>query len=227
MFAKPRPKKSILPPAPKKRKASAVEEITFDNTARQEYLTGFHKRKVQRQKHAQEEAVKRAREERIVFRKQIREERRKEVEDHVKTVESMLKESRVAGLGSDEEAESGDSDKSEDEWDGLEDAEPAPALEPVDHEEEYIDEDLYTTVKIEAVSVDRDGLHNKAELEAADEEGEEKDRKKRQGAAGSAASSKKGRNDDPRKKKKKFRYESKLERSLSARKNKARKARPE
>lgn len=71
MFAKPRPKKSTLPPPPKKRKASAVEEITFDNTARQEYLTGFHKRKVQRQKHAQEEAVKRAREERIVFRKQV------------------------------------------------------------------------------------------------------------------------------------------------------------
>lgn len=208
MFAKPRPKKSALPPPLKKRKASAVEEITFDNTARQEYLTGFHKRKVQRQKHAQEEAVKRAREERIVFRKQIREERRKEVEDHVKTIETILKESRVAGLGSDEEAETGDSEKSGDEWGGLEDAEPAPALEPVDHEEEYIDEDLYTTVKVEAVSVDRDGLHNKAELEAADEEGEEEDRKKRQGA-GSAAAGKKGRSDDPKRKKKKFRYEPK------------------
>lgn len=73
MFAKPRPKKSILPTPSKKRKAnhSAVEEIAFDNSARQEYLTGFHKRKVQRQKHAQEEASKRAREERIEFRKQV------------------------------------------------------------------------------------------------------------------------------------------------------------
>ncbi|KUI63934.1 Ribosomal RNA-processing protein 17 [Cytospora mali] len=229
MFAKPRPKKSPLPPPSKKRKATyAVEEITFDNTARQEYLTGFHKRKVQRQKHAQEEAAKRAREERIVFRKQIREERKKEVEDHVKNVEAILKESRVAGLGSDEEeAEEGESDKEDDEWDGIDDAAPAPALEPVDHEEEYIDEDLYTTVKVEAVSVDRDGLHNKAELEAQGEDGEEEDQKKQKGAVGSNAAGKKGRNDEPKRKKKKFRYESKLERSLTNRKNKARKARPE
>lgn len=140
----------------------------------------------------------------------------------------MLKESRVAGLGSDEEPESGDSDKEgDDEWDGLDNAAPAPALEPVDHEEEYIDEDLYTTVKVEAVSVDRDGLHNKAELEAADEEDEEDNRKKWEGASSRAASKKKARFEDQGKKKKKFRYESKLERSLSARKNKARKARPE
>lgn len=73
MFAKPRPKKSLLPPPSKKRKAThTVEEINFDNSARQEYLTGFHKRKVQRQKHAQEEAAKRAREEKIEFRKQVR-----------------------------------------------------------------------------------------------------------------------------------------------------------
>lgn len=74
MFAKPRPKKSPFPPAPsKKRKAAhAIEEITFDNGARAEYLTGFHKRKVQRQKHAQEEAAKKARQERIDLRKQVR-----------------------------------------------------------------------------------------------------------------------------------------------------------
>lgn len=72
MFAKPRPKKSPLPPPPsKKRKVHAIEEISFDNSAREEYLTGFHKRKVQRQKHAQEEAAKRAREERIELRKQV------------------------------------------------------------------------------------------------------------------------------------------------------------
>lgn len=72
-FAKPRPKKSLLPPAPsRKRKAvHAIEEIAFDNSARAEFLTGFHKRKVQRQKHAQEEAAKRAREEKIELRKQV------------------------------------------------------------------------------------------------------------------------------------------------------------
>lgn len=73
MFAKPRPKKSILPPPSKKRKTtSAVEEINFDDDARQEYLTGFHKRKQQRIKHAQEEAVKRARQDKLETRKQVR-----------------------------------------------------------------------------------------------------------------------------------------------------------
>lgn len=71
MFAKPRPKKSPLPPPSKKRKVHAIEEIAFDNSAREEYLTGFHKRKVQRQKHAQEEAARRAREEKIEMRKQV------------------------------------------------------------------------------------------------------------------------------------------------------------
>lgn len=72
MFAKPRPKKSILPPLTKKRKATpAIEEIAFDNDARHEYLTGFHKRKQQRIKNAQEEAAKKARLERIEIRKQV------------------------------------------------------------------------------------------------------------------------------------------------------------
>lgn len=72
-FPKPRPKKSVLPPAPsKKRKAvHAIEEIAFDDGARSEYLSGFHKRKVQRQKHAQKEAAERARQERIVMRKEV------------------------------------------------------------------------------------------------------------------------------------------------------------
>ena len=75
MFARPRPKKSALGggPPPKMRKAAhAVEEIKFDPDARNEYLTGFHKRKVQRTKRAQEEAAKRARQEKIDLRKQVR-----------------------------------------------------------------------------------------------------------------------------------------------------------
>ena len=73
MFAKPRPKKSLLPPPSKRRRTeSAVEEISFDNDARHEYLTGFHKRKQQRIKHAQEEAAKRAHEEKLETRKQVR-----------------------------------------------------------------------------------------------------------------------------------------------------------
>ena len=74
MFAQPRPRKSNLGPAPKKRKTThKIEEITFDKDARTEYLTGFHKRKQARIKFAQGVAEQKAREERIETRKQVRE----------------------------------------------------------------------------------------------------------------------------------------------------------
>jgi ribosomal RNA-processing protein 17 len=72
MFVHPRPKKSLLPPPNKRRRTtSAIEEINFDFDARADYLTGFHKRKVQRAKQAQEENAKKAKEERVVMRKQV------------------------------------------------------------------------------------------------------------------------------------------------------------
>lgn len=72
MFAHPRPRKSILPPPSKKRKTtSAIEEINFDFDARADYLTGFHKRKVQRVKKAQEEAAAKERAEKLEARKAV------------------------------------------------------------------------------------------------------------------------------------------------------------
>lgn len=73
LFVRPRPKKPLLPPPSKKRRTnnSAIEEISFDFEARADYLTGFHKRKVQRAKAAQEQAAKLAKEERIKMRKQV------------------------------------------------------------------------------------------------------------------------------------------------------------
>jgi ribosomal RNA-processing protein 17 len=63
----------MQPPAKKRRvESAAIDEITFDNAARQEYLTGFHKRKLQRAKHAQEAAEKKARLERIEERRKVR-----------------------------------------------------------------------------------------------------------------------------------------------------------
>ncbi|KAM5342722.1 hypothetical protein ACJ41O_013688 [Fusarium nematophilum] len=213
MFAKPRPKKSILPPPSKKRKtASAVEEINFDNDARQEYLTGFHKRKQQRIKNAQEEATKKARQEKIEMRKQIREERRREVEEHVQTVNKLLQESEVAGAVEQESEE-----EASDEWDGFPDQ---PNLDIVDHEEEYIDEDRYTTVAVESVSVTRDGLHKPKVDESEDE-----DDKKDQADDTKDAKTDNSRQERPKKKKKKFRYESKFDRQLTDRKQRAKKAR--
>jgi ribosomal RNA-processing protein 17 len=208
MFAKPRPKKNILPLQHKKRKApTGVEEVNFDFDARQEYLTGFHKRKQQRIKNAQEENAKRARQEKLDMRKQIREERKRDVEEHVQTVNRLLRESEAAGAVEQE------SDEEEDEeWDGFADQ---PELDIVDHEEEYIDEDRYTTVKVESVSVTRDGFEkpqfdngDKCQDEKQEENKDDKEKARR----------------EPKKKKKKFRYDSKFDRQLTERKLRAKKA---
>lgn len=60
-----------MAPAAKRRKTEQVEEITFDPSARQEFLTGFHKRKQQRKEHAREVAVKREKEERLKERREV------------------------------------------------------------------------------------------------------------------------------------------------------------
>ncbi len=71
-FPQPRPKKSLLQVPLKKRKINhKIEEIGFDKDARAEYLSGFHKRKQARIKHAQEIAAQKAREEKIEMRKQV------------------------------------------------------------------------------------------------------------------------------------------------------------
>ncbi|KAF4455226.1 nucleolar protein 12 [Fusarium austroafricanum] len=207
MFAKPRPKKSILPPPSKKRKTtSAVEEVNFDFDARHEYLTGFHKRKQQRIKNAQEEAAKRARQEKLEMRKQIREERKREVEEHVQTVNRLLQESEAAGAVEQE------SDEGDEEWDGIPDQ---PELDIVDHQEEYIDEDRYTTVTVESVSVTRDGLHKPQ----VDEDNEE-DKKEEENKDEKTEKSRR----EPKKKKKKFRYDTKFERQLADKKQRIKKA---
>ncbi|EON99519.1 putative rrna processing protein rrp17 protein [Phaeoacremonium minimum UCRPA7] len=222
IFSRPRVKKSVLPPLQKKRKKDhAIEEISFDNSAREEYLTGFHKRKLQRKKYAEEQAAEKARQEKIELRKQIRDERKQAVEDHVKNVEALLKEAQVAGMGSDAES---NNDEGEEEWGGFQDE--APALEPVDHEEEYIDEDRYTTVTVESVMVDRDGLHKPEQIESGNED-EEEDGKEKVSKDTESTSGKDQKKHPPKKKKKKFRYESKLDRQASDRKNKARKGRPQ
>ena len=64
----------MAPPPPKKRKlftAPAPETISFDPAAREEYLTGFHKRKLARIKHAQEENSKREKEEKLRLRREV------------------------------------------------------------------------------------------------------------------------------------------------------------
>jgi ribosomal RNA-processing protein 17 len=218
----PPSKKRRIMPAPKM-KGPRPEEISFDLTARQDYLTGFHKRKVQRTKAAQEAAEKRAKEERRVQRHQLREERKRELEERVKVVDAymqpIIQQEREAAAGSD--GTGGSEDEST-----VEEALP----EKVDHQAEYVDEDKYTSVLIEEVGVDRDGF-----IKADDSNNDEKpagahlqsdaqphetkqqiiskrkwtiDKPRKPGLA-------------PKKKRQKFRYESKAERKVEREKQRS------
>ena len=110
-----------------------------------------------------------------------------------------------------------DSGTDDDPWDGIEEA------QRVDHEEEFIDEDRYTTVTVEAVDVSKDGLHKI--IQKGEEAGDESESI----AVGRAVPNTdqdakrvwtKERPGGPKKKKKKkkkkkFRYESKADRKLT------------
>ncbi|EEH40123.2 hypothetical protein PAAG_08972 [Paracoccidioides lutzii Pb01] len=140
---------------------NVVQEILFDPSARQMYLTGFHKRKVQRAKHAQEKAEKRAKEEKREQRRRIREERRTEVERAIAENKALVRE-----INSDFGSEEGGKGEGEDEeWDGI--ADPT----PVDYEKEYIDEDKYTAVTVEEVDTSRKWLWRKDDEEQEDARG--------------------------------------------------------
>lgn len=118
----------------------------------------------------------------------------------------MLQESGAAGH---EETEEGSEGEESEGWDGFPDQ---PNLELIDHEEEYIDEDRYTTVTVETVNVSRDGLEKpilyRDDDDAPEETPEVKD----------IAQTKEHL---PKQKKPKFRYESKLERQFTERKQRA------
>lgn len=119
---------------------------------------------------------------------------------------------RESGAIPDEAQESGAEDEGE-EWEGLPDA---PSVEIVDQEEEYIDEDRYTTVTVESVAVSRDGFEKPPQVEE-DEEDANEGADLKENKEGDETESK---TKLPKKKKKKFRYETKIERQLTEKKRK-------
>merc|ERR1712093_787717 len=178
---------------------------------------GFHKRKVQRTKRAQEEAAKKEREERVEMRKQLREERKQELTEHVSAINAAL---RAAG-----DPDVLDSDSDSDAWGGISDDE-TPAIQPPVVNQE--DEDKYTTVTIEAVDVTKEGLLKVGDGsgESGDEDGEGGDGEGK-GKKKWAGKDEEGGKDDGKKKwpkkprKQKFRYESKVERKATRMKQKS------
>ncbi|EXJ61294.1 uncharacterized protein A1O5_11851 [Cladophialophora psammophila CBS 110553] len=209
-----------MPPPMKRRRTepTVVEEITFDPTARREFLTGFHKRKLQKAKQAREAAERRARVERVEERKRLREQRKAELERHVQEVNAIL---RPPSDPDEEEVKEGSEKNSEEEWSGILDSEP-PSL---NHETEYIDEEKYTTVTVEAMNVTREGLF-KAEQRPNKDGGEERGETTTRLEGGQSEKQKRqwsrDRPKDTKKRKKRnFRYESKAERKEARTKEKA------
>ena len=232
MVTKPLKRKRIAPP----------EEINFDFTARHEYLTGFHKRKLQRAKHAQEAAAKKEREDRIEARRivgkrrrlfvyaaysiyQLREKRAAEVQRHVDTINQM-----TGNVGKSSEDESTEPEPEDQEWEGFAET------KLVDHDAEYVDEDRYTTVTVETVAVKHDGLH-RVDSDGSDNEVYEVDQNEKSASDSKASEilvgqdkvksrakrvwTKENPNQGKKKKRKKFRYEIKAERSATRLKEKA------
>lgn len=132
------------------------------------------------------------------------------MEKHVEEVNALVKEAAKAA---------GEIDENEDEDDQAEGEQGNVLAEAltIDHEEEFIDEDLYTTVTVEAVDVSKEGLHKVSqEDEEADDESNNKPATGRPSTRqGAKRIWTKERPNGPKKKKKPFRYESKAERKVT------------
>ncbi|KAL1968511.1 hypothetical protein VTN77DRAFT_1721 [Rasamsonia byssochlamydoides] len=202
----------MAPHAKRRKLTSAVEEITFDPVARHEFLTGFHKRKLQRTRAAQEYAQKKAREERRLERKKLREERAAEYQRMVEETRRRMEEE----LNSDTDSGSENNSGEEEEWEGFD--EPP----PVDYEAEYIDEDKYTTVTVEEMDPSKEALYK---TESSGEDGESSAQDEDNAGDRSSAQKEVQKKDKPKKKRKKFRYESKAERLITQQKERLAKRR--
>ncbi|KAG6832639.1 hypothetical protein H0H92_014475 [Tricholoma furcatifolium] len=117
--------------AKKKAKRDHVKEILFDDDARREFLTGFHKRKVAKAEAAKKKALEREKQERQETRREQRRMLRERALENAAEVESAYHEL----LGNAEDAA--------DEWTGI------PTVDKgKQKEEEYEDEEITATVTV-------------------------------------------------------------------------------
>ncbi|EGW35191.1 uncharacterized protein SPAPADRAFT_58387, partial [Spathaspora passalidarum NRRL Y-27907] len=116
--------------AQKAAKKHLVDEVVFDKESRKEYLTGFHKRKLQRQKKAQDYIKEQERLRRIQERKEMRDERKRDMENQLKAFNKTMKDITV-----------GESDEEDQDWNGFEEGKGDEEEEEDDDEEEEDDEE--------------------------------------------------------------------------------------
>lgn len=118
--------------ANKKLKKFGTDEVSFDKDNRLEYLTGFHKRKLQRQKKAREFNQEQDRLTKIEERKNMRDERKRQMDERLRDFKKGL------DLGSDNNDSSESSDDEEkdqeedvEEWNGFESDVEESAVKPI------------------------------------------------------------------------------------------------
>lgn len=106
--------------ARKKQKSHGIEEIKYDPDARKEFLTGFHKRKVERREKAMERQKEMERQERIQERQRIRNERKEALEKDMTRFNQAMKEIAAATNGDDDEEKKEEAESDFSDWEGLE-----------------------------------------------------------------------------------------------------------
>ncbi|KAF8210386.1 nucleolar protein 12-domain-containing protein [Mycena galopus ATCC 62051] len=122
--------------AKKRAKSTQIKEILFDDDARREFLTGFHKRKLAKADAARKKAAEREKQERLEARREQRRELRERAVENAAQVEKAY----GALINGDEEEDD------DDEWRGVSDS--AGKGKGKQMEEEYEDEDMLATVTV-------------------------------------------------------------------------------
>lgn len=113
--------------ADKKVKKFGTDEVSFDKDSRLEYLTGFHKRKLQRQKKAREFIKEQERLNKIEERKNIRDERKRQLDERLRNFKQGLE----LGSDGDDDSEQGEDEEEAGEWNGFESDGEEAAVKPI------------------------------------------------------------------------------------------------
>lgn len=171
----------------KKKASKQVAEVKFDPESREEYLTGFHKRKLHRQKVAKEFKEEQIAKSRLEERKRIRDERKRQISEKLELIkkqqeieddieEEIEKREEIIANG---ESASLDSDN-DDEWTGFDDEDNEDTTKGIlkkkvvfksikeaneflgtdDSEPKDKFEEIETTVTIESLSTTSDEINN-------------------------------------------------------------------
>lgn len=138
-------------------KKFGTDEVSFDKDSRLDYLTGFHKRKLQRQKKAQENNKEQERLLKIEERKKVRDERKKQMDEQMRRFKETLDiQAEIEELqnGKKKKEDNYDSkNESDGSWDGFSDEENSDSVKPI-LKPNHLSTSVYsdeTTVNVESL----------------------------------------------------------------------------